>query len=340
MAPTAPTTRPRFASNQDILQAWHNHAQQVLRPDSTKNYRVQINRFLQAWGNHLIHDLTPRDLWAYLDQYRALCSQYRLHNPSTKQPYCFAGQQLPCTKTCTKYEAMKHGTIEAHLNAIVHLYDFLARREYVSHNIARDVKRQWQKESRHQRRTKKRRLPTQQEIKALIHGNAPINHRALYAILAKTGLRIGEACHLRIQDVDLQNRRITIPEYGGKRRGNRDIPIDTQLAVILRQYNDWRQDHNSSYYLLHAHGGSLHAMDINKRNNWLKQDQAKAGIKPGITYHCFRHYYSNHLKHSGIDNYWWHILRGDKPPGTQDPYIHPTWQDIQRQYRQHAPRIA
>jgi integrase len=87
-----------------------------------------------------------------------------------------------------------------------------------------------------------------QEIRDVIHAaNEP--YRTFYAILAETGIRGGEICALRVEDLNLENAVIQVRQsvWRGKlqtvksRKGNRRFPISAELVEHLRAYlRTWR----------------------------------------------------------------------------------------------------
>jgi integrase len=87
-----------------------------------------------------------------------------------------------------------------------------------------------------------------QEIRDVI-GAAPEPYRTFYMILAETGIRGGEICALRIEDLDLESAVIHVHQsvWRGKlqtvksRKGNRRFPISPELVDHLKtQLRTWR----------------------------------------------------------------------------------------------------
>lgn len=68
------------------------------------------------------------------------------------------------------------------------------------------------------------------------------------ATLGYTGLRISELCNLRVQDVDLINRKIFV--YLGKGKKNRYIGISNSLYEYLFEYLERRPRSDQEYFFL------------------------------------------------------------------------------------------
>lgn len=62
----------------------------------------------------------------------------------------------------------------------------------------------------------------------------------IFAILYGLGLRVGEACRLCIQDVDLERGLLIIRE--SKFYKSRLVPVGTKLGVLLTEYLRWRHE--------------------------------------------------------------------------------------------------
>lgn len=88
-------------------------------------------------------------------------------------------------------------------------------------------------------RRKPRRLPVitgRDEVRRLLHGAASLKHRTLLMTIYGAGLRLSEAIHLRVEDIDGGRRMLRI--RSGKGAKDRYVPLGDQLLGRLRTY--WR----------------------------------------------------------------------------------------------------
>lgn len=139
----------------------------------------------------------------------------------------------------------------------------------------------------------------------------------LWALLATTGMRRGEALGLRWSDVDLKTGRIrivqTVIQIGGKvslgdpktARGRRSVKLDDATVAILRahrlQMNEQRllagSDYHDQDFVFHHPDGS-----------WLTPDAVSATFTrrltryelPGLTLHGLRHTWATLALEQGI----------------------------------------
>ena len=101
------------------------------------------------------------------------------------------------------------------------------------------------------------RIPTRQELRNLII-NAPPLTRALIALLASSGLRIGEAANLRVGNLELAANRVTVTAAKTKSRRTRTTFISDEASAFIREYLGTR---------------------INRKDEWLFPDQENP-LKP------------------------------------------------------------
>lgn len=89
---------------------------------------------------------------------------------------------------------------------------------------------------------------TEQEIAALLQatddllptdGLRPKTYRTLFGLLAATGLRISEALHLQMQDVDLMNGMLIVRQT--KFRKSRLVPLHSTTVAALKRYVEAQQ---------------------------------------------------------------------------------------------------
>lgn len=116
--------------------------------------------------------------------------------------------------------------------------------------------------------------------------------RAVVAVLASSGCRVGELCNLKIRDVRLYREKATLHLDG--KTGPRDIDIYDGVPELKRwiQVHPYRDDQDAPLFVNHNHRGStipqLRPRGVGKLLNRLAE---KAGIPPEKRWnpHSFRH---------------------------------------------------
>ncbi len=88
----------------------------------------------------------------------------------------------------------------------------------------------------------------------------PWVYYCFFGLLSVTGLRLGEALNLKVTDVDLSSRVLTV--RGGKFGKDRLVPLHLSTCKVLKQYERRRRDHwasrsVSSYFFVSSRGNHL-----------------------------------------------------------------------------------
>jgi integrase len=151
-----------------------------------------------------------------------------------------------CLAVKTVYRAITSFPIESYSNrhntyySIHSLARFLIRLGELDEGYLLQLKKFRPKRVVPPKRTVLRDLGTLEQVRQSIENHpyrSPWQYcvvRTLIEILAQTGLRNSELCHLTLDDVDMANQRITV--YLGKGRKNRQLGIPAALVPYLERY--------------------------------------------------------------------------------------------------------
>lgn len=132
---------------------------------------------------------------------------------------------------------------------------------------------------------------TPAEMSAIVNEAKTPTEQALYALLASTGLRIGEALGLHVSDVDLEKKIIhvrrslfnDIEQTPKTKNGIRWMPIDNGLLRILKEYIKRRKN---GYLFVDKNGKTFTQPHLLVYS--LHPILEKLGI-PKCGFHAFRH---------------------------------------------------
>lgn len=144
----------------------------------------------------------------------------------------------------------------------------------------------------------------------------------LFALLAYTGLRRGEALGLRWADVDIDRRMISVRRsYQGQTKSSkhRTVPVPAELVVILKAYrlaDPWQGD----LCFPNASG------EMFSRNAKLEEIFRSALVRaqlPRMRVHDLRHVFASHFVMGGGDIFTLQRILGHSTPQlTSDTYAH------------------
>ncbi|MCI0420736.1 MAG: tyrosine-type recombinase/integrase [Acidobacteria bacterium] len=144
-------------------------------------------------------------------------------------------------------------------------------------------------------------LYSEDEIRRLLEAAATWSRRerphgryyCLFGLLAVSGLRVGEAINLEVQDVDLNKEILTIRE--SKFGKSRFVPLHPTTARELAKYKERRDEflggRSSPYFFVSRNGTKLFNSDVNRVFTLVS---VKAGLRSstsgrGPRPHDFRH---------------------------------------------------
>lgn len=143
---------------------------------------------------------------------------------------------------------------------------------------------------------REKRLPEvlgREEVLALLRSVVSLKHRVILTAMYAGGLRISEACSLRISDID--SPRMVIHVRQGKGRKDRYVMLSETLLHMLRKY--WLAARPEGYLFPGRREGSHVAPDTVTRS--FHEAAAIAGITKTVRPHTLRHCFATHLLDDG-----------------------------------------
>jgi site-specific recombinase XerD len=141
------------------------------------------------------------------------------------------------------------------------------------------------------------------------------------SLLVATGLRVGELCCIRLEDISPDCAAIRVHGKGARDRVVyvTDLSLRTALAVIVAQRR--LEDGDSVHLLLNRWRAPMRPPSIRAR---LRSIAAHSGIKRRITPHMLRHTAATLLIETGVDIRFVQRLLGHSSIATTEIYTHVT----------------
>lgn len=143
-------------------------------------------------------------------------------------------------------------------------------------------------------------------------------HRMLLQTMYATGLRVSEACALRVADIDSAADRMCIRVVCGKGGKGRYTLLPISLLVLLRAYvrsyrpRDW----------LFCNGSGAHAINPLSAQRAYQAARHRARILKSGGPHTLRHCFATHLLEGGVDLFTIQKLLGHGHISTTGRYLH------------------
>jgi site-specific recombinase XerD len=156
----------------------------------------------------------------------------------------------------------------------------------------------------------------QDQLLALFGAIRRLKYRTLFMTCYAAGLRIGEACSLRVEDVDSQRMVLRVRCAKGSKQ--RYTVLSERLLEMLRKY--WRQERPPEW-LFPGQGKSGHVRTETAREVF-RRARDKAGLDTWCTPHTLRHSFATHLLENGTDLVVIQSLLGHTDIRTTSVYTH------------------
>src|SRR4030066_485141 len=135
------------------------------------------------------------------------------------------------------------------------------------------------------------------DVRKLLGVIDDIRERALFLLLLRTGIRIGEALGLRLNDLDIRDRKIHLFE-GEKNSMGRVVYLSDDALFAIKLWLR-RRDKNKAFIFYGQ--GNGHLCYSTGRSRFVKYLK-KAGLEQkGYTVHCLRHTFASELLNADAD---------------------------------------
>lgn len=182
------------------------------------------------------------------------------------------------------------------------------------------------------------RVPEDEHVRLLLAAADPESfegrrNRALVALLADSGLRIGEALRLRIEDLNFSSRTVNV--RGGKGQKDSVGFFGAEAAVYLRAWLAKRRDAAPEDFLFVDRDGR--SLTRNAAAKTLHRLGRKAGLPRLVGPHALRHYAATSiLKQTGDLELVRQVLRHESLAMALR-YAHLTKPDVSAKFRRASP---
>ena len=157
---------------------------------------------------------------------------------------------------------------------------------------------------------------SQQEVQQLLAVTRTPRSRAIVSLLYGAGLRVSEACNLRVQGIDSARGFLWVIE--GKGGKSRPVMLSARLLHCLRVYWKSRKASPSPYVFPGRDGQALKTRTMYGIVCRLRQD---AMLQKKVTPHTLRHSFATHLVESGTDLRTVQLLLGHRSLRTTANYV-------------------
>jgi len=235
--------------------------------------------------------------------------------------------------------------MENYFSALSSFYEYLAYEGYVASNPVLPVRKRYLRSYKKDgNASAERKLISIEEMAALINSVFNIRDKAMLTLLAKTGIRRGELVSIDVDDIDWEEQSITLKPKA--KRSNRVVFFDSETARVLKEWLRVREMLKPETKALFVGNGGRRLKRSGVYNAVVKW-ATKAGLhdpnsprtEDHLTPHCFRHWFTTHLRRAGMPREFIQELRGDRRRDAIDIYDHIDRKELRRAYLACIPRL-
>jgi integrase/recombinase XerC len=279
-------------------------------PHTVRNYRSDLQQFLNFASKHLGHDLlAPDQIDAAL--IRAFLSAVHL-------------------------QGVGHNSMARKLSSLRSWLHFLQRQGHISDNPARQV------QMPKTRRPLPKVLPIDQVFTLLDTPQPPpaprqVRDQAILELLYATGIRVSELVGLNRDDANLTAGTLRVQGKGKRERqvffGKKKATQALTAYLQVRQQDNKGQE-DAALFLNHR-GGRLSVRGVHLL---VKKHSRRTGIPTSTSPHTLRHAFATHLLDNGADLRSIQELLGHQSLSTTQKYVHVSTDRIMEVYDKAHPR--
>jgi integrase/recombinase XerD len=164
------------------------------------------------------------------------------------------------------------------------------------------------------------------EVRRLMDAVRTLHHRTFFWTVYSLGLRLDEALHLRVGDID--SARMLVHVRLGKGAKDRLVPLPPRTLQSLRDY--WKTHHHR-VWLFPALGRDQQQparadrpMVRNGVQDAMRRVVVSLGLRKAVSIHTLRHSYATHLLEAGVNLRLIQQYLGHKSLETTMIYLHLT----------------
>jgi site-specific recombinase XerD len=260
----ADTLQRKAGRFRKLMAKYFQFAEQHYKPQSYRSTRCDLLRFCEFLNENQIRSMgkvKPQTITAYITWARKRCSPSINHSLGAISVFMRWLQAEGYRKECSPVIANIH----------VQGYRSPGPRPYTESDLS--------------------------TIWEMLRAHGGPADRAAVALGQESGLRIGETCNLRLEDVDLEQQRVFI-RLPNKTSVERWAPFSEKAKVALAEWLAVRPKTKHSHLFCNARGQRMGTWVLTKR---LNRVICRPGGLPKFSYHRLRHSMASGLLNAGVD---------------------------------------
>ena len=236
-------------------------------------------------------------------------------------------------------------TLESYFSALSSFYEHLVYEELHTVNPVPSFRNTYLKTYKKCQVPPRRKLLSVEEMSLLINGVLEIRDKAIMTVLAKTGIRRGELLGIEVGDVDWKESYIKLRQR--RKRSNPYIFFDEETAIILGRWLRIREGYarrEERALFVGVRGKRIgrnvvYALVTRHAERIGFHDPGSDCLEDHFSPHCFRHWFTTHLRRSGLSRELLKELRGDSRGEAIEVHYHINLDELRQAYLRTIPRL-
>ena len=245
-------------------------------------------------------------------------------------------------------EGVDQKTLENNFTVISSFFEYLLFQDLIAKNPVLGVRKRYLKRYKGERDVdaeSPRKLISVEQMSLLVNSVLDTRDKAILIVLAKTGVRRGELIAMDVTDVDWEQQVITLKKF--KKRSGRVVFFDDETSRLLKRWITQREKlvPETAALFIGEKGGRLkrngiYSMVVKYAEQVGLHDSRSDKPEDHFTPHCFRHWFTTHLRRAGMDREFIKALRGDRRREAIDIYDRIDRQELRRAYLAYIPLLG
>ncbi len=176
---------------------------------------------------------------------------------------------------------------------------------------------------------------SEEQLNQIFQSKLNIRNMLLVSVLYESGIRISEALNIKLEDIDLSDKKVVITKSKTSSGENRLVFLSADTINLLQDYIyevHEKNNFDSDYLFLKLSGSSKgQVCDYETIDAFFRDLSTKLKFK--VTPHMFRHTLATELHEKGVEISIIKALLGHKDvQTTMNMYIHPSEESIRDEY--------
>lgn len=260
-----------------------------------------------------------------------------------------------CKENCTlddlkaflaelREKGLQGSTLKGYFAAIGAYYDFMIFSGAMEYNPIPSFRKRYLRIKSQHNGENTRQLINTEDMAELISLPKFILTRTMMLFLAKSGLRRGELIAMDVYDLDLEKGEFRVKPKA--KRSNRLGFLDPELTAALQEYLDWRESRaiDNALWISLRFGTRISRNyvynQVTRYASRLGLHDPRGPLNKKFTPHCFRHFFTTHLRRAKMPREFIQELRGDRRKDAVDIYDHIEVEELRRTYLACIPSLG